>query len=375
MDRKIADNIKRLRKAGMLTQEQLAEALGVTVGAVYKWENGRSVPELGMLMRLSDLFQVSLDALVGYQAQSGGVVAVAERIHALQQDKKYDEAAAEAEKALLRYPNDFRIVYRAGELYAVAGIELKREKHLYRCIELMERSVQLLSQNTDPSICEASLQAQIAQCYLVLGKTQKGVDLLKRYNVRGVNDPLIAIALAGDELMDGNVLGLGLEDAVPFMMGAFGSLLTNAIRTLLAYANYYGRKKEYANACDALLLLTGLLEGIRMDEDAPCYVDKVNAPCYAACAKFFLLLGEEDKVEPYLRRAYRSAVRFDNAPTIKLKNVKFCIGDLQNATTYDDLGESAAAAVMDQLTREGGDHRLLRIWERIADEEALGGAT
>ena len=374
MDRKIADNIKRLRKAGLLTQEQLAEALGVTVGAVYKWENGRSVPELGMLMRLSDLFQVSLDALVGYQAQSGGVVAAAERIHALQQDKKYDEAAAEAEKALLRYPNDFRIVYRAGELYAVAGIELKREKHLYRCIELMERSVQLLSQNTDPSICEASLQAQIAQCYLVLGKTQKGVELLKRYNVRGVNDPLIAIALAGDELMDGNALGLGLEDAVPFMMGAFGSLLTNAIRTLLAYSNYYGRKKEYANACDALLLLTGLLEGIRMDQDAPCYVDKVNAPCYAACAKFFLLLGEEDKVEPYLRRAYRSAVRFDNAPTIKLENVKFCIGDLQNAT-YDDLGESAVAAVMDQLAREGGDHRLLRIWERIADEEALGGAT
>lgn len=375
MDRKIADNIKRLRKAGMLTQEQLAEALGVTVGAVYKWENGRSVPELGMLMRLSDLFQVSLDALVGYQAQSGGVVAVAERIHALQQDKKYDEAAAEAEKALLRYPNDFRIVYRVGELYAVAGIELKREKHLYRCIELMERSVQLLSQNTDPSICEASLQAQIAQCYLVLGKIQKGVELLKRYNVRGVNDPLIAIALTGDELMDGNVLGLGLEDAVPFMMGAFGSLLTNAIRTLLAYVNYYGRKKEYANACDALLLLTGLLEGIRMDEDAPCYVDKVNAPCYAACAKFFLLLGEEDKVEPYLRRAYRSAVRFDNAPTIKLENVKFCIGDLQNATTYDDPGESAVAAVMDQLTREGGDHRLLQIWERIADEEVLGGAT
>ena len=375
MDGKIADNIKRLRKAGLLTQEQLAEALGVTVGAVYKWENGRSVPELGMLMRLSDLFQVSLDALVGYQAQSGGVVAVAERIHALQQDKKYDEAVAEAEKALLRYPNDFRIVYRAGELYAVAGIELKREKHLYRCIELMERSVQLLSQNTDPSICEASLQVQIAQCYLVLGKTQKGVELLKRYNVRGVNDSLIAIALAGDELTDGNVLGLGLEDAVPFMMGAFGSLLTNAIRTLLAYSNYYGRKKEYANACDALLLLTGLLEGIRMDQDAPCYVDKVNAPCYAACAKYFLLLGEEDKVEPYLRRAYRSAVRFDNAPTIKLENVKFCIGDLQNATTYDDLGESAVAAVMDQLTREGGDHRLLRIWERIADEEALGGAT
>ena len=43
---KLAENIRALRKQRNLTQEQLAEVLGVTVGAVYKWEAGLSLPEL-----------------------------------------------------------------------------------------------------------------------------------------------------------------------------------------------------------------------------------------------------------------------------------------------------------------------------------------
>lgn len=39
----LAENIRDLRKKRALTQEQLAEALGVTAGAVYKWESGGSL--------------------------------------------------------------------------------------------------------------------------------------------------------------------------------------------------------------------------------------------------------------------------------------------------------------------------------------------
>lgn len=39
---KLAENIRMFRKEHSLTQEQLAEVLGVTVGAVYKWEAGVS---------------------------------------------------------------------------------------------------------------------------------------------------------------------------------------------------------------------------------------------------------------------------------------------------------------------------------------------
>lgn len=364
----LPENISRQRRAHSMTQEQLAEALGVSFAAVSKWERGAATPELRLIAEMADLFGVSLDALVGFEVLNSGAAALEKRILDLQRQKKYDEAVSEAEKALLRYPNDFRIVYRAGELYTVAGIELHSEKYLYRCIELLERAILLLSQNDDARISEVSIQNEIAQCYIVLGETQKGIELLKKYNVSGVHNALIAVALTGNDITYTNTPEFGLEDAVPFMVDAFGALITNALRTMMAYANYFHKKGDYRSGRDALLWLIDLLESVKTDRNAPCYVDKVIAPCYSECANFSLLLGETDQVEPYMRRAYQAAMLFDSAPTCKVENIKFCIGDTQNATTYDDLGESAAAAVMKQIAQEDRDEQLLRIWERMAAE-------
>ena len=74
-----------------------------------------------------------------------------------------------------------------------------------------------------------------------------------------------------------------------------------------------------------------------------------------------------------MRRAYKAAMLFDSAPTIKMENMKFYIGDMQNATTYDDIGESASAAVVKLITQENRNEQLLSIWKRIAAEESYGG--
>ena len=46
MKLKLHENIKAFRRERGLTQEKLAEALGVTVGAVSKWENGNNTPDI-----------------------------------------------------------------------------------------------------------------------------------------------------------------------------------------------------------------------------------------------------------------------------------------------------------------------------------------
>ena len=62
----LAENIRAFRKERRLTQEQFAEAMGVTVGSVYKWETGQSIPELTMLVEIADFFDISMDVLLGY---------------------------------------------------------------------------------------------------------------------------------------------------------------------------------------------------------------------------------------------------------------------------------------------------------------------
>ena len=60
----LGEHIAQLRAARGLSQEDLADALGVSRQSVSKWETDASVPELEKLLRLSDCFGVTLDQLV-----------------------------------------------------------------------------------------------------------------------------------------------------------------------------------------------------------------------------------------------------------------------------------------------------------------------
>lgn len=60
MELKIADTIRFCRRQKGLTQEQLSEAMGVSTAAVSKWEQGQSLPEIGMLMELADFLMFRL---------------------------------------------------------------------------------------------------------------------------------------------------------------------------------------------------------------------------------------------------------------------------------------------------------------------------
>jgi transcriptional regulator with XRE-family HTH domain len=62
---KIADNIRFFRKANSLTQEELSKQLGGSKNLVSNYENGISTPDIYTLVKLADIFDITLDELVG----------------------------------------------------------------------------------------------------------------------------------------------------------------------------------------------------------------------------------------------------------------------------------------------------------------------
>ena len=66
---KIGSNIAALRKEKGITQEELANALGVSAQAVSKWENNSSCPDVSLLTDIADYFGVTVDALLRSDAE------------------------------------------------------------------------------------------------------------------------------------------------------------------------------------------------------------------------------------------------------------------------------------------------------------------
>lgn len=60
----IGDKIKLLRRKRKLTQSQLANEINVTAQAVSKWEKGLSYPDIETIIKISELFGVTIDYLL-----------------------------------------------------------------------------------------------------------------------------------------------------------------------------------------------------------------------------------------------------------------------------------------------------------------------
>lgn len=111
------ENLKRLRKDRELTQETLADFLGVSFQAVSKWERGETYPEITMLPAISSFFNVSIDDLLGADKVKDEQK-VNEYLELYDKMKLKDISFTfnQYKNAVKEFPGDFRILIRYMQL-------------------------------------------------------------------------------------------------------------------------------------------------------------------------------------------------------------------------------------------------------------------
>ena len=359
MKSNLNENIKFYRKEKGFTQEQLAEAMGVSVGAVSKWESGASVPELSLIMELADFFEISVDALLGYKVRNNTAAKCAERIDSLQDAKRYDEAITEAEKALKKFPNDFKIVYQSALAYFMKGVELCDYNAFERALELYKFALTLCNGPDEKGIGPAKIRMEMAEIYDCIGKPREAVELLKKHNDNGMYDDLIGYIYSSNFPNDSK----GLD----YLSDSLVCTLSTLFRITFGFANYYEKlHKDYKSALDILLIYKNINNMFQIPERTS-YLEKGNVIILVGCANFAAKLGDKEKAKEYLLEAKKTAEIFDRNPDYSAKNIKFYQKE-KPAFSGDDFGLTAMSGIENSIETEKDNIPLLyEIWQEIKE--------
>lgn len=346
MQLKVSENIKRYRKSMDLTQEELAESLGVTIGAVSKWENGNNVPDITTLMELANLYNISMDELLGYDKSTKNVDALAERIENLTHEHKFDEATIEAKNALARYPHTFKILHICAVMYQYKYIEHQNNdpEACEEAISLYNRALSYISQNDDTDINEFTIKLQIAHLRSEK-EPEKALEELKKINYNGVNDTVIAQIL----LFTGKYKE-SLDYSTRAVLRCFALQYTTINYMLMAVAAD-GKKESLKKALDIADHELRLLDEYKKDNSIG-YIDKLKAIKLMLKAWVMAALGDDKEMEVLVKKAYLLASRYDkaNKKNDLAEDFKFYYTE-EKAYFYDSTGVDAVAG-MDNLFEE-----------------------
>ncbi len=357
----LAKNLKQYRRNINFTQEQLAEVFGVTTGAVYKWENNLSIPDINTLVDLAKFFDVSIDALLGYQIQERSVEAIIEHIKELYHNKDYTNLELEAEKAISKYPNHFLVCYECALAYRIAGLETTENKYYNRAYALYERALLLFDQNKNPEISTQLLKKRMAEILFETREVDKSVEKMKEINQDGIYDGAIGLMLShGKNPKEAlNYLSKG------FIKAVFGDLSQIAIGSMSALCKLDKREE----AVEVIEWYADCVRSLHSD-DKVTYLDKLEAYLLAFTVDIYLTMNKAMLARDRLQRAYELIIKYEKQPSYSVTNsIKFFYEGEMN-WAYDSLGDSHDEMLETLISEAVNKKELQTLWEEIINEKS-----
>lgn len=209
----LAENIIRLRHDKKITQEQLADFVGVTKASVSKWETKQSMPDILLLPQLAAFFDVTIDELLGYEPQLSKEQMQKIYLELASDFAKipFEEVIERVEKLEKEYYSCYPFLYQLTLLYLnhfmLAGDQRRQQEILERGRRLCDR---ILAACKEITICNETVVLR-AMILLQLGKTEEVMESLEE-----IANPVSATNQSGGVLVQAYQLAGELEKADSF---------------------------------------------------------------------------------------------------------------------------------------------------------------
>ncbi len=170
----LGENIRSLRMANGITQEQFGYELGVSAQAVSRWENGATYPDITMLPMIADFFDVTLDELMG----RGREIDISERESFFKNMREMCHRGEIADvleaydKILHKHPNDAYLLHgKAWVLYP----QFKKSRDISVAKEIISLCNKINCSNKPDMQCGAN--ALLVRVYARIGQLEEARKL------------------------------------------------------------------------------------------------------------------------------------------------------------------------------------------------------
>ena len=110
--------IKKYRKEAGMTQEEMANRLGVTTPAVNKWENSNSKPDIELLAPIARLLDISLDTLLSFHEKLSDteIEEIIRKMDKMFSEEGYEKTYEWALRLIKEYPNCNMLIWHAAPM-------------------------------------------------------------------------------------------------------------------------------------------------------------------------------------------------------------------------------------------------------------------
>lgn len=325
MEIKIGNNIKNLRKRDNRTQEDVANALGITFQAVSRWESGLAYPDMELVPSIANYFGISIDELFGYNNERQKIIdALVWKIEEADKanngdDVCIDECIRMAREGLIEFPGNEKLMLCLAKLLYNAGYARYGEHHLtdgegYDIFDVERhkkyaewKEAKTVFEKLVKSLPDGEMKQEairlLTQLYAVTGETEESMALIKTLpDVSGSYDILILNSC------DGRRRAEAYGRTLSKLLGICANLMCSTVMT---------EKNNISNA-DAVKRIKNAIAILETEHTFPA---KANdgltyhelPGIYLYLSTFLWREGDHDGAFEALDKAYEAAVQHFSA--------------------------------------------------------------